>query len=159
MENEEYQLDRADLKLLQLLQHNALASTDSLGEAAQLSPTAAKRRVNKLRSNGTIVKNAAVVDPKRLGFNVFTLAFVNLERDRREIVQNFKQSIADNPRITQGFYTTGDSDFVLLIASKSLEDYESFTQEFFWENADIKSFKTMVVMDNIKLGFELPIDC
>jgi len=44
------------------------------------------------------------------------------------------------------------------VASKSLEDYENFTRDFFWENPNIKSFKTMVIMDNIKLGFELPIE-
>jgi len=89
---------------------------------------------------------------------VFTLVFINLERDRREIVNSFKQTIKNHPRILQGFYITGDADFVLLVVSKSLEDYENFTQEFFWDNSDIKSFKTMVVMDNIKLGVELPIE-
>jgi secondary thiamine-phosphate synthase enzyme len=59
---------------------------------------------------------------------------VNLERDRRDIVQNFKQAIGDHPRILQAFYTTGDSDFVLLVVSRSLADYEEFTQSFFWEN-------------------------
>ncbi len=156
--NDNLQLDQADLKILQLLQQDALASTDLLGEAAGLSPTAAKRRANKLRDNGVIAKDVSITDPKRLGFEVFTLAFINLERDRREIVQSFKKSVDKNPRIIQGFYTTGDVDFVLLIASKTLEDYERFTQEFFWENSNIKSFKTMVVMDNIKLGFELPIE-
>ncbi|MDH3375705.1 MAG: Lrp/AsnC family transcriptional regulator [Gammaproteobacteria bacterium] len=151
-------LDQIDRNLLRLLQRNALASTDLLGEAAGLSPTAAKRRVNKLRANGTIVKDISIADPQRLGFEVFTLVFVNLERDRRDIVQSFKQSIEDNPRITQGFYITGDADFVLLVVSKSLEDYENFTRDFFWENPNIKSFKTMVIMDNIKLGFELPIE-
>ena len=126
--------------------------------SAGLSATAAKRRVNRLRRNGSILKDVSIVDPRRLGYEVFTLVFVNLERDRRDIMQNFKRAIADNPRILQAFYTTGDSDFVLLVVSRSLSDYEDFTQSFFWEKPDIKSFHTMVVMDNVKLGFELPID-
>jgi Lrp/AsnC family leucine-responsive transcriptional regulator len=151
-------LDEIDRKLLKLLQQDALASTDQMGGAAGLSPTAAKRRANRLRASGVIVKNTAVVNPDQLGFGVFTLVFINLERDRREIVNSFKQTIKNHPRILQGFYITGDADFVLLVVSKSLEDYENFTQEFFWDNSDIKSFKTMVVMDNIKLGVELPIE-
>jgi Lrp/AsnC family leucine-responsive transcriptional regulator len=47
---------------------------------------------------------------------------------------------------------------VLLVASRSLGDYEQFTQSFFWESPHIKSFKTMVVMENVKLGFEIPVD-
>lgn len=156
--SDENGIDRIDLKLLGLLQKNALASTEALGEAAGLSATAAKRRVNRLRREGYIRKDAALLDPQRLGFGVFTLVFVNLERDRRDIVQNFKQAIGEHPRIAQAFYTTGDSDFVLLVVSRSLADYEEFTRSFFWENPDIKNFQTMVVMENVKLGFELPIE-
>ena len=156
--NDKYDIDGTDLKLLGLLQKNALASTEELGEIAGLSATAAKRRVNRLRSNGSVLRDLSLLDAKRLGFEVFTLVFVNLERDRRDIVQNFKRAIGENPRIQQAFYTTGDSDFVLLVVSRSLADYEKFTQTFFWENADIKSFRTMVVMENVKLGLELPLE-
>ena len=157
-QNADNQLDGIDLKLLMVLQKNALASTESLGDEVGLSPTAAKRRVNRLRGNGTIQSDVSIVNPERVGYEVFTLVFVNLERDRRDIMQNFKRAIADNPRILQAFYTTGDSDFVLLVVSRSLSDYENFTQTFFWEKPDIKSFQTMVVMENVKLGFELPIE-
>jgi Lrp/AsnC family leucine-responsive transcriptional regulator len=154
---EEIGVDRIDKQLLRLMQKDALIGTESLGSAVGLSATAAKRRINKLRQNGTITKDISVVDPKKLGFEVFALVLVNLERDRREIFHSFKLAIRDNPNIIQGFYTTGDADFVLLVASKSLTEYEVFTQDFFWSNPNIKNFKTMIVMDNVKLGFDLPI--
>jgi len=156
--NDDIEIDAIDRHLLYLLQRDALTSTEKLGEAVGLSPTAAKRRVNRMRSDGTIKKDVSLVDPGRLGYEVFTLVRVNLERDRRDIVHDFKRAIDTNPRILQAFYTTGDTDFVLLVASKSLGHYEQFTQSFFWESPQIKSFKTMVVMENVKLGFEIPID-
>jgi Lrp/AsnC family leucine-responsive transcriptional regulator len=155
--SEEYSIDDLDKQLLSLVQKDALISTEALGAAVGLSSTAAKRRLNKLRKNGTIRNTVSVVDPKKLGYDIFTLVQVNLERDRRDITDSFKLAIKLNPRIVQGFYTTGDADFVLLVASKSLEEYEIFTREFFWENTNIKSFKTMVVMDYVKQGFELPM--
>jgi Lrp/AsnC family leucine-responsive transcriptional regulator len=156
--DDDYPIDPIDLRLLGLLQQDALISTEKLGEAVSLSPTAAKRRVNRMRRDGTIERDVSIVDAERLGYHVFTLVFVNLERDRRDIVHDFKRSIGENPRIMQAFYTTGDTDFVLLVVSKSLADYEQFTQSFFWESPHIKSFKTMVVMENVKLGFEVPLD-
>jgi Lrp/AsnC family leucine-responsive transcriptional regulator len=155
---DDFPIDAIDKSLLELLQRDALTSTEKLGEAVNLSPTAAKRRVNRMRADGTILRDVTIVDSGRLGYEVFTLVFVNLERDRRDIVHDFKRSIGDNPRILQAFYTTGDTDFVLLVVSKSLADYEQFTQSFFWESPHIKSFKTMVVMENVKLGFEIPTD-
>jgi Lrp/AsnC family leucine-responsive transcriptional regulator len=156
-ENDENGIDQVDLVLLSMLQKDALASTEQLGSAVGLSATAAKRRVNKLRKSGVISKDVAVVDPESVGFEIFSLVFVNLERDRRDIVHSFKKSISQNPRITSGFYTTGEADFVLLVASRSLADYDAFTQDFFWENPNIKNFKTMVVLDRVKCGFELPL--
>lgn len=53
---------------------------------------------------------------------------------------------------------TGDADFVLVVTCRSMEDYEQFTRRFFYENADIKGFKTLVVMDRVKAGFTIPIE-
>lgn len=156
-EHDEYNIDHTDKLLLTLLQKNALTNTEKLGSEVGLSATAAKRRVNKLRKNGVITKDVSMIDPESVGFDIFSLVFVNLERDRRDIVHSFKKSITENPRIISGFYTTGEADFVLLVASRSLGDYESFTQNFFWENPNIKNFKTMVVLDKVKCGFELPV--
>jgi len=86
------------------------------------------------------------------------LVLVSLERERADIIDKFKKSIRNTPEVMTGYYVTGDSDFVLVITSKDMEDYERFTRRFFYENSDIKSFKTLVVMDRVKAGFELPIE-
>jgi Lrp/AsnC family leucine-responsive transcriptional regulator len=38
-----------------------------------------------------------------------------------------------------------------------MQDYEAFTRDFFYNNPDIKGFKTTVVMDRIKASFTLPV--
>lgn len=38
-----------------------------------------------------------------------------------------------------------------------MEDCEPFTRRFFYERADIESFKTMVVMGCAKAGFSPPL--
>lgn len=150
-------IDNLDRQLLRLVQKDALMSTESLGMQVNLSATAAKRRINKLRKNQTITKDVSIVDPKKLGFEILALVQVTLERGRHDIVHGFKIAIKEHSRILQGFYTAGDVDFVLLVVSKSLEEYDQFTHEFFMENSHVKWFKTTVVMDNVKLGLELPV--
>ena len=56
-----------------------------------------------------------------------------------------------------GYYVTGDADFILIVTAQSMEDYEAFTRRFFYENPDIKGFKTQVVMDRVKVGFAIPV--
>jgi Lrp/AsnC family leucine-responsive transcriptional regulator len=83
---------------------------------------------------------------------------VTLERERADIVDRFKQSIRQTPEVMNGYYVTGDADFLLIVTAESMEDYEQFTRKFFYENPDIKGFKTMVTMDRVKVGFFVPID-
>ena len=80
-----------------------------------------------------------------------------LERERADIIDRFKAAIRVTPEIMTGYYVTGDSDFVLVVTARDMEDFEQFTRRFFYENPDVRGFKTMVVIDRVKAGFALPI--
>lgn len=151
-------LDRIDASILNAVQKNNRVTSEELGNAVGLSATACQRRLKMLRKEGVIEGDVSIVSPKAVGRHVFMLVLVSLERERADIIDKFKKSIRNTPEVMTGYYVTGDSDFVLVITSKDMEDYERFTRRFFYENFDIKSFKTLVVMDRVKAGFGLPID-
>lgn len=151
-------LDRIDVNILGAMQKNNRITSEELGHLVGLSATACQRRLKTLRKEGVIEGDVSIVSPKAVGRNVFMLVLVTLERERSDIIDRFKKSIRNTPEVMTGYYVTGDSDFVLVITAKNMEDYEQFTRRFFYENSDIKSFKTLVVMDRVKAGFELPID-
>lgn len=151
-------IDRIDARILNAIQCNNRLTSDEIGNLIGLSPTACQRRLKRLRSEGVIEADVSIVDPKAVGRNVTMLVLVTLERERADIIDRFKQAIRSTSEVMTGFYVTGDSDFVLAITAKNMEDYEIFTRRFFYENCDIKSFKTLVVMDRVKAGFVIPIE-
>jgi Lrp/AsnC family leucine-responsive transcriptional regulator len=150
-------LDKIDARLLDLVQRNNRLTSEELGEKVGLSATGVQRRLKRLRSEGVIEADVSIVSPRAIGRNVTMLVLVSLERERADIIDRFKQAIVNTPEVMSGFYVTGDADFVLTVTANNMEDYEAFTRRFFYENADIKWFKTMVVMDRVKAGFTLPI--
>lgn len=152
------QLDKIDASILELIQRNNRLTSEELGGLVNLSPSACQRRLKRLRSEGIIEADVAIVNPKVVGRSFTMLVLVSLERERADIVDRFKNAIRATREVMIGFYVTGDVDFILVVTAKSMDDYEQFTRRFFYENADIKGFKTMVVMDWVKAGFELPID-
>ena len=85
------------------------------------------------------------------------VVLVSLERERADIVDRFKSSIRSSRDVMLGYYVTGDADFILIVTARDMESYEQFTRRFFYENPDIKGFKTMVVMDRVKASFAFPI--
>jgi Lrp/AsnC family leucine-responsive transcriptional regulator len=151
------ELDKIDARLLDLVQRNNRLTSEELGAKVGLSATGVQRRLKRLRSEGVIESDVSIVSPKAIGRNVTMLVFISLERDRADIVDRFKQTICGMSEIMSGFYVTGDADFALLVTANTMEEYEHFTRRIVFENADIKTFKTMVVLDRIKAGFTLPM--
>ncbi|MBC8641654.1 Lrp/AsnC family transcriptional regulator [Caballeronia sp. EK] len=151
-------LDRIDAAILQRIQKNNRLTSDELGSVVNLSASACQRRLKRLRTDGVIEAEVAIVSPKALGRAITMVVLVSLERERADIVDRFKKALRSTREVMMGFYVTGDADFMLVVTAKSMEDYELFTRRFFYENPDIKGFKTMVVMDRVKAGFEFPID-
>lgn len=151
-------LDRMDARLLAEVQRNNKTSSDVLGETVGLSSTAVQRRLKRLREEGFIESDVAILNPKAIGQNVTMVVHVGLERERADIIDHFKNAIRATPQVMAGFYVTGEADFVLIITTEDMERYEAFTRAFFYGNSDIKWFKTMVVVDRVKASFALPID-
>ncbi|RAI72467.1 ArsR family transcriptional regulator [Pseudomonas fluorescens] len=151
-------LDRIDAAILVQLQRNNRLTSDELGALVNLSPSACQRRLKRLRHEGVIEGDVAIIAPKSVGRMVTMIVLVSLERERSDIVDRFKQAIRGTREVMVGYYVTGDADFMLVVTAKNMEDYEQFTRRFFYENPDIKGFKTMVVMDRVKASFEMPID-
>ncbi|GGI34519.1 MULTISPECIES: Lrp/AsnC family transcriptional regulator [Bradyrhizobium] len=150
--------DRIDARILEIVQKNNRLTSEVIGEMAGLSPTACQRRLKRLRSEGIIESDVSIVSARAVGRPIQMLVLVNLERERSDIIDKFKKAIKTSSEVVNGFYVTGDADFVLYITARTMEDYELFTRRFFYENPDIKGFKTMVIMDRVKSGFAVPIE-
>jgi len=151
------ELDHADMALLDAVQKNNRLTSDELADIAHLSPTACQRRLKRLRAEGVIEADVSVVSPKAVGRHLTMIVLVSLERERADIVDRFKTAIRNTREVMIGYYVTGDADFMLVVTARDMEDYEQFTRRFFYENHDIKGFKTMVAMDRVKAGFTVPI--
>lgn len=152
------QYDRIDARILEIVQKNNRMTSETLGELVGLSATACQRRLKRLRTDGIIETDVSIVSPRAVGRPIQMLVLVTLERERSDIIDKFKKAIKSSADVVNGFYVTGDADFVLYVTARTMEDYEQFTRRFFYENSDIKGFKTMVIMDRVKAGFAIPID-
>ncbi len=149
--------DNADKRLLEAVQEDAHLTAEQLGAACGLSPTAALKRLKRLRAQGVIEREAAVISPRSLGYDIMAQVMVTLDREDRGVIDRFKQDIRNTPQITQGYYITGDADFILTVVARDMDEYDEFTRDFFYDRHPIKTFKTCVVMSVVKTGGPLPV--
>ena len=150
-------IDDFDRKILRHVQRNNLLTSAQLSDLVGLSPSSAQRRLNKLRADRVIEADIAVISPTALERPLTMLVAVELARERSDIIDRFKRAVRERAEVMSAYYVTGETDFMLIVSAKDMSDYEAFTRDFFYNNADIKGFKTTVVMDRIKASFSLPI--
>ncbi len=149
-------IDSIDRKILHHVQANNQLTGAELSELVGLSATSIQRRLARMRADKIIEADVAIVAPAALGRPLTMLVSVELARERSDIIDRFKRAVRDRPEVMSAYYITGETDFLLIVSARDMADYESFTREFFYNNPDIKGFKTAVAMDRIKTGFQVP---
>jgi Lrp/AsnC family transcriptional regulator, leucine-responsive regulatory protein len=151
-------VDAFDIRLLNIVQRDNQVTAEGLSERVGLSPSACLRRLKRLRREGVIEAEIAVVAPEAVGRTLTMVVEVTLERERPDILDEFKKSMRATPEVMQCFYVTGETDFILIVTARDMRQYEAFTQRFFFNNPNVRRFHTMVVMDRVKTGLSVPLE-
>lgn len=151
-------VDKFDLEILNILQTDNQTSQRDIGDKIGLSPAAVQRRIKRLREDGYILSDISVVNRALLGNPVTVLVEVFLDSEKIELIDEARQLFSQTPEVQQCFYVTGESDFMLVIISPSMEAYEKLTRRIFFGNANVKRFRTIVAMGIEKIGLNIPLD-
>jgi len=150
-------VDSFDRKILNELQENNRISTDMLGEKVGLSATACQRRLKKLRQEKVIAKEVAILSGIEFDNYVTVIVDVIIKQGGAKEIENFKTKMLESAHVQQCFYVTGSVDFILVITAKNMLDYEKLTQTLFFTDDNIEKFHSTVVMENVKVGLNIPI--
>jgi Lrp/AsnC family leucine-responsive transcriptional regulator len=152
------QLDEFDLKLLDTLQRNSRLTADELAERVSLSASSVQRRLRRLREEKIIDAEVAIILPETLGRNLTAIVEVTLDTDRSQVVEELERAIQAAPEVVQGYYVTGNTDFVLIVTATNMQEYQEFADRFLAKRRHVKHFHTSVVMRRVKWGVGVPVN-
>ncbi|WP_260958624.1 Lrp/AsnC family transcriptional regulator [Pseudomonas citri] len=150
-------LDAFDYALLDAVQRDATTSQQNLGERVNLSAAAVNRRLKKMNSEGVILGTVARVDPVALGYTLTVITEVEVENERLDLLDEMKRAFLACPQVQQCYYVAGECDFLLIMLVKNMEQYTQLTRELFFESNNVKRFKTLVSMSNVKSELYVPV--
>lgn len=152
------ELDDFDRKILIELQQNNLLSAEHLGSKVGLSASAVQRRMKRLRDGKVISADISVLEPDAIGRALKVIVEVSLERESLELFETFKRRMRATPEVQQCYYITGDGDFVLIITAADMADYQRIIEGLFFEDRNVKHFRTSVVLSSVKTSLAMPIE-
>jgi Lrp/AsnC family transcriptional regulator, leucine-responsive regulatory protein len=150
-------LDSFDRAILVIIQEDATLSYADIGERVNLSASATLRRVQRMKESGTIIATRAILEPEKVGHPLTILVEVSLENEHAATLEGTKRALIDDPQVQQCYYVTGDADLFVIVMMPTMSSYKMFTDRHFLGNANIKKFKTSVVMDCVKRSTIYPL--
>jgi Lrp/AsnC family leucine-responsive transcriptional regulator len=151
------ELDQFDRQLLNILQEDSGQTAEELAKQVPLSASAIQRRLRRLRDEGVITRYAAILDPAKVGRSTLFVVSVQVERERPELLTQFRTWLATEAHVQQAFYVTGEADFVLIVTAPDTQAYDRFVSRMVSENPNVKRFTTNVSLSVIKTGLTIPV--
>ena len=150
-------LDEIDRRILRALQRNGRITNVELAEKVGLSPSPCLRRVRLLEKEGIIDRYVALINASKVNKGMTVFARIWLKEQNAEAVDHFIDEIKKLPQVVECNLMAGDCDFLLRIVAKDLDDYRQFQINHLTRIKVVKSVKSEIPMQKIKLTSEIPV--
>ncbi len=150
-------LDQVDFNILDALQKDATLSTVDLAAQVGLSQSPCWRRVSRLESDGFIKRRVALLSREKLGLDVLVFVHVKLTSHGWQSLPKFKQRVVSFPEVIQCCVLMGDIDFILLVATRTIDEYNNFVQKKLAQVPGVQSIDSRIVIEETKNTTELPL--
>lgn len=144
------ELDDLDRRILRTLQMDNRLSFAELAEVVGSSAASCLRRIKRLRDSKAIIADICLIEPKIVGKMMTVIVAVELDRERLDLVDEFKRSMLAAREVTQCYMVTGTADFVLIVSVADVEAFDVFVKTKLYTNANVRKFNSMISLDRVK---------
>ena len=153
----EQSLDELDCKILAELQRDSSRPVTQLAEAVGLSHAPAWRRIQRLRKDGFIDREVAILDREKLGWDLELFVLVKLNATARAAINEFASSILEHEQVIGCYLVLGNIDLVLHVIARNIRDYERFFLEHLSQATGVHEANTITLLSRLKDSTAVPI--
>lgn len=150
-------LDRTDLQILSILQHQGRITKVALADKVNLSPTPCWTRLKRLEQAGIIEGYQAVVNAKALGPAVTVFTEIGLASHRKKDFHRFESEVMDMPEVRECWSLGGGIDYLLKIIVKQIDDYQRLIDGLLDADLGVDRYFTYIVTKPVKQLPGLPL--
>ena len=152
-----HELDRIDLRILNVLQSDGRIANLKLAEAVALSPTAVLARTQRLQRDGYILGYEARLNPLKLGRGMMVFVEVLLDRTTPNVFNEFKAAVQVRDEIMECHMVAGGFDYLLKTRMANMAAYRDFAGNVLWQLPGVRETRTYAVMEEVKNSTRLPL--
>ncbi|WP_019415389.1 Lrp/AsnC family transcriptional regulator [Paenisporosarcina sp. TG20] len=148
-------LDPIDIQILDMLQRQANISNAELGRRVNLSPPATHARIKRLETEGYIIRQVAILDPQKLGFDLLCYVFISTDIHQAEKLDLLEYNLESMSEVLECHCLAGEFDYLLKVANKNRRELEDFIRKL--NKLGISRIQTSLALREIKNSTILPI--
>lgn len=149
-------LDQDDRAILRVVQKDATRSMERIATTVGLSKTTVWNRLQRMIQNGTILRQAAILDPRKVGLKETFFVSIRTSRHDAEWTTDFKAAIDEMPEITEAHRLAGTLDYLLKVQVPSTEAFDVFYKSLVSRIA-IYDVSSSLSMEQMKRSLELDV--
>jgi Lrp/AsnC family leucine-responsive transcriptional regulator len=150
-------VDRIDQRLLARLQENNQRTVRDLAIDVGISAPTCLRRMRRLRRQGVIRADVALVDAKKLGYAVTAFVEISLERTSGAALHAFENRMAKHRQVLTCCEISGDVDYLIAVIARDLEDFADFARLHLGSDRNVRAYRSQLVMRHVKNEHQVPV--
>ena len=150
------QIDDLDRKILAELQTDAEQSLDEIARKVGSSKTPVWNRIRRMREQGVILKQTALLDAESLGLEACFFVLIRTSEHESDWQRKFLQVLRARPEVMEAHRLAGDIDYILKVRVKNARAYDQFYQALISE-VRIYNVTALLSMEEIKSTTMLPL--
>lgn len=136
-------LDKTDLKILEILQSDSRVTSSQLSERLNLSTSPCWRRVKRLEETKIIQGYGVFLDRRKLNLSVMVFIRVSIDSHSEKEARKFEEEVIALDNVVACYSMGGDADFLLQIVSPNLDTYADFSMSVIRRLPGIKEMQSM----------------
>ena len=150
-------LDAIDWKILSEMQNDGRITNVELARRVGISAPPCLRRVRALEEAGYIRGYRALLDEKRLGYEVTVFAMVHLSSQAEADLNAFEAFVKAQPLVRECWMLSGEVDFILKCVAPDLKTFQAFVTELTGA-PHVRNVKTSLALRVSKDAPVVPMD-
>lgn len=150
-------LDDTDRRLLRLLQTDPTTSLPELAASCELTVGRVTRKLDRLRGDGILKGQEAVIDWKALGFEVSVSLRITLDKTAPSAFDDFLGAARLVPEVIEIQTFLGRVDVRLNIVARDLSHWQSIYRDQVLILPHIADIEALMTVATLKADEELPL--
>ena len=151
------QLSTYDVKILEQLQRNAEQSTADLADKVGLSQSPCWRRLQRLKEEGYIRSQVALLDRRKLGHELVIFSTFKMQTLSEEKRAEFLRKIESIPEITECHTIFGEMDVLVKVIAPSMSWYQTFIFNTLMKLPGVTDIRSTVTLAEVKYTTQIPV--